>query len=55
MSIVETLFLNLFHSSRLKAMPPKLRSDDGRNVLIRPLCYVPERDIARYARARGFP
>jgi len=53
--IVETLFLNLFHGGRLKAMPPKLLSDDGRNVVIRPLCYVPEREIARYARARGFP
>ncbi len=53
--IVETLFLNLFHGGRLKAMPPKLRSDDGTNVVIRPLCYVPEREIARYARARNFP
>jgi tRNA 2-thiocytidine biosynthesis protein TtcA len=53
--IVETLFLNLFHGGRLKAMPPKLLSDDGLNVVIRPLCYVPEREIARYARARGFP
>ena len=53
--IVETLFLNLFHGGRLKAMPPKLLSDDGRNVVIRPLCYVPEREIARYARARAFP
>jgi tRNA 2-thiocytidine biosynthesis protein TtcA len=53
--IVETLFLNLFHGGRLKAMPPKLRSDDGRHVVIRPLAYVAERDIARYARARRFP
>jgi tRNA 2-thiocytidine biosynthesis protein TtcA len=53
--IVETLFLNLFHGARLKAMPPKLRSDDGRHVLIRPLAYCRERDIARYAQARAFP
>jgi len=53
--IVETLFLNLFHGGRLKAMPPKLRSDDGRHVVIRPLCYVAEREIARYARVRAFP
>jgi tRNA 2-thiocytidine biosynthesis protein TtcA len=53
--IVETLFLNLFHGGRLKAMAPKLRSEDGRHIVIRPLAYVAERDIARYARARGFP
>jgi tRNA 2-thiocytidine biosynthesis protein TtcA len=53
--IVETLFLNLFFGGRLKAMAPKLRSEDGRHVVIRPLAYVPERDIARYARARQFP
>jgi len=53
--IVETLFLNLFFGGRLKAMAPKLRSEDGRHIVIRPLAYVAERDIARYAAARGFP
>ena len=53
--IVETLFLNLFVGGRMKAMAPKLRSEDGRNVVIRPLAYVAERDIARYAAARAFP
>ncbi len=53
--MVETLFLNMFHGGRLKAMPPKLVSDDGRHVVIRPLAFCPERDIARYARARRFP
>jgi tRNA 2-thiocytidine biosynthesis protein TtcA len=53
--IVETLFLNLFFGGKLKAMAPKLRSEDGRHIVIRPLAYVPERDIARYASARGFP
>lgn len=53
--IVETLFLNLFHQATLKAMPPKLRSDDGRNVLIRPLAYCAEDDIAQYAQQQGFP
>jgi tRNA 2-thiocytidine biosynthesis protein TtcA len=53
--IVETLFLNLFHGGRLKAMAPKLRSQDGRHVIIRPLAYIAERDIARYARGMGFP
>lgn len=53
--IVETLFLNMFHGARLKAMPPKLRSDDGKHIVIRPLAYCAERDIARYARAREFP
>jgi len=53
--IVETLFLNLFHGGRLKAMAPKYRSDDGKQVIIRPLAYVPEREIARYARGRAFP
>jgi len=53
--IVETLFLNLFFGGRLKAMAPKLLSDDERQIVIRPLAYVAERDIARYARGRGFP
>jgi tRNA 2-thiocytidine biosynthesis protein TtcA len=53
--IVETLFLNMFFGGQLKAMPPKLRSEDGRHVVIRPLAYVAEQDIERYARARQFP
>ncbi len=53
--IVETFFLNLFFGGRLKAMAPKLLSDDGRHIVIRPLAYVGERDIARYARSRAFP
>src|SRR5690349_22478070 len=53
--IVETLFLNLFFGGRLKAMAPKLASEDGRHIVIRPLAYVSERDIARYARGREFP
>ncbi|AKH16928.1 tRNA 2-thiocytidine(32) synthetase TtcA [Deinococcus soli (ex Cha et al. 2016)] len=53
--ILETLFMNLFFGARLKAMPPKLQSDDGTNVVIRPLAYVAEADIIRYAQARQFP
>ena len=53
--VVETLFLNMFFGGRLKAMPPKLRSDDGRNILIRPLYYCREKDIARWAAARDYP
>ncbi len=53
--IVETLFLNMFFGGKLKAMPPKLRSEDGRHIVIRPLAYVDERAISRYAVARQFP
>jgi tRNA 2-thiocytidine biosynthesis protein TtcA len=53
--IVETLFLNMFFGGKLKAMPPKLHSEDGRHIVIRPLAYIPEADIERYARAREFP
>lgn len=53
--IVETLFLNLFFAGKLKAMPPKLLSDDRQNVVIRPLAYCKEKDLARYADAMGFP
>jgi tRNA 2-thiocytidine biosynthesis protein TtcA len=53
--ILATFFLNLFFGGKLKTMPPKLVSDDGRHVVIRPLAYVRERDLARYAVARAFP
>jgi tRNA 2-thiocytidine biosynthesis protein TtcA len=53
--IVETFFLNLFHAGKVKAMPPKLLSDDGRHVVIRPMAYCAEADIAAYARMRQFP
>jgi tRNA 2-thiocytidine biosynthesis protein TtcA len=53
--IVETLFLNLFFGGRMKAMAPKLLSEDRRHIVIRPLAYVSEREIERYARARQFP
>jgi tRNA 2-thiocytidine biosynthesis protein TtcA len=53
--IIETLFLNMFNGGRLAAMPPKLRSEDGRHIVIRPLAYCAERDIRAYAAARAFP
>ncbi len=53
--ILETFFLNLFFGGRLKAMAPKLLSDDARHIVIRPLAYVSEAQIARYANARAFP
>ena len=52
---VETLFLNMFHGGRMKSMPPKLVSDDGNHVVIRPLYYVRERDIARWSGYREHP
>ena len=53
--ILETFFLNLFHGGKLKGMPPKLVSDDGRHVVIRPLAYVKEADLQAYADWRAFP
>ena len=53
--ILETFFLNLFHGGSLKAMPPKLLSDDRRHIVIRPLAFCKEKDIARYALVKNFP
>ena len=53
--ILQTLFLNLFFGGKMKAMSPKLASDDGRHVVIRPLAYVPERDLEAWAEVRRFP
>ena len=53
--IVETLFLNMFYGGKLKAMPPKLLSDDKRNIVIRPLAYCKEKEISRYAELSDFP
>lgn len=53
--IVETLFLNMFYGSKLSAMPPKLLSDDKRNVLIRPMAYCKESDLEKYAAIKQFP
>ncbi|SVE64632.1 uncharacterized protein METZ01_LOCUS517486, partial [marine metagenome] len=53
--IIETLFLNLFHAGKLKAMPAKLLSDDGENIVIRPLAYCKEVDLIRYAELQAFP
>jgi len=53
--MLETLFLNMFFGGRIKSMPPKLASDDGQNIVIRPLAYVSERDVTRFARAMEYP
>jgi tRNA 2-thiocytidine biosynthesis protein TtcA len=53
--VLATFFLNLFHGGQLKAMPAKLLSDDGKHVVIRPLVYAAEEDLAAYAEARRFP
>ncbi len=53
--ILETFFLNLFFGGTLKTMPPKLRSDDGRHTVIRPLAYVEEQDLEAWSQAKGFP
>src|SRR5216117_3329148 len=53
--ILETFFLNLFFGGRMKAMSPKLQSDDGKHVVIRPLAYVAEADLEAYAKVQGFP
>jgi len=53
--LCESLLLNLFYTGRLRTLPPRLVSDDGRNVVIRPLCYVREAEIKEYAASRGYP
>ena len=53
--LVETLFLNMFYGGKIKSMPPKLLSDDGENIVIRPLAYCKESDIKRYAEIQAFP
>jgi tRNA 2-thiocytidine biosynthesis protein TtcA len=53
--ILQTLLLNMFYGGKLKGMPPKLQSDDGKNIVIRPLAYVKERDLEKFAELREFP
>ena len=53
--MLQTFFLNMFFAAKLKGMPPKLVSDDGKNIVIRPMAYVPEKDLIRWAELRHFP
>lgn len=53
--IIETVFLNMFHGGTLKAMPPKLKSDNGKHIVIRPMAYCSEKDILTYSELKGFP
>lgn len=53
--MIETLFLNMFFGGKIKSMPPKLKSDDGKHIIIRPLAYAKEKDIAKFAKAKAFP
>ena len=53
--ILQTLFLNMFYGGKMKGMPPKLMSDDGKHIVIRPLAYCREKDIERFAQAKGYP
>ena len=53
--ILQTLFLNMFYGGKMKGMPPKLMSDDGKHIVIRPLAYCREKDIERFSQAKGFP
>jgi tRNA 2-thiocytidine biosynthesis protein TtcA len=53
--IIETLFLNMFFGGKMKSMPPKLKSDDGKHIVIRPLAYCKEKDIAKFAKLKAFP
>ena len=53
--MLQTFFLNMFFAAKLKGMPPKLVSDDGKNIVIRPMAYVPEKDLSRWAAVQNFP
>ena len=53
--MLQTFFLNMFFAAKLKGMPPKLVSDDGKNIVIRPMAYVPEKDLIRWAEVQNFP